>query len=363
MKKLLLSILLIGLSFFTFAMPGYTSYIPDSSGEYIFYRDNSFERESYIGFLYYNESTFQIKYFAPADNKNNLPEKTVAIAVSIDPSSNYWNMTGERILSAITSNSEDLDILNYLHDLLYEFSSKRIKAGNISPESADFVKSNKFMEIGKRYSCDYPQFGGKVTIIYDPLIPMFNVKSIIVSDGSTAFECVAIGSLEDSNDLSFDNFKGIPKKLPETKATTIKNAGSVKYTTKDGQSITLDKNWKQAMDNGWVLGDTAFATLLIIPHNSTNPTQYLTYVIRKLLANQQRYNCLENLEIIYNEKTKQCKITSLLFSQKENNVMKQTQILTDKNNNFYNFSLIAYNSDFIKNLNYFNKIIKSYSIK
>ena len=80
MKKLILSILTsIILSVAVTALPGVTQFIPDSAGEYVYYRDSSFTRESYIGLLMYDEATYQIRYFAPQDDEAKLPAKEIAI--------------------------------------------------------------------------------------------------------------------------------------------------------------------------------------------------------------------------------------------------------------------------------------------
>ena len=57
MKKLLLSIITsIIISAASFALPGFTTFIPDSAGEYVYYRDSSFTRVSYIGILGYDDA-------------------------------------------------------------------------------------------------------------------------------------------------------------------------------------------------------------------------------------------------------------------------------------------------------------------
>ena len=76
------------------------------------------------------------------------------------------DMTGEMIMTEVDPNSEDdVDILNYLHDIIYEFSSRRIKADPVEAEAFSI-------------SQDYEQFGGKVSVCFDSLIPLFNIKSI-----------------------------------------------------------------------------------------------------------------------------------------------------------------------------------------
>ena len=56
LKKIFLFCSIFFVTNFVFAVPGVESFIPDSSGEYVYYRDYSFERESYVGVLYYDDS-------------------------------------------------------------------------------------------------------------------------------------------------------------------------------------------------------------------------------------------------------------------------------------------------------------------
>ena len=160
MKKLLLTltILLCGVAA-AFALPGFTPYVPDTVGEYVWYRDSSFERESYIGLLSYDEQTYQIRYYAPASRDLVLPETNLAILFTINPESDFFDMTGEKIITEIDPYGDDVDILNYLHDLLYEFSARRIKLDDL--QGTEIFSSQEF-----------DQFGGKVTICFDSLIPL-----------------------------------------------------------------------------------------------------------------------------------------------------------------------------------------------
>lgn len=364
MKKQFLISVIFALCASIFAMPGFESYIPDSSGDYVFYRDYSFSRESYIGLLCYNDSTFQIKYYAPADKNLQLPEESVAIAVTINPQSNFWDMTGERILTTVTQDSDELEILNYLHDILYDFSSIRKKAGNVSPESPAFVKSNIFKETGVNFKYDYPQFGGNVNLLFDPVIPLFNLKSITGQDGIVIFECVATGTLSSSTDTSFDKFQGmIENYIPKT-TSAVKKGKSAKYTTQDNQTITLDSNWTQIMENCWSLGDQALITMSSIPLYFENQTKNSTFIIRQLIkSSQDSYNRLDNLELLYLEKTNQFKITSDTWQPSNKKVIKNTRYLNLNDKSVSYFSLAAFADDFSTNLNYYNKILKSYQVK
>ena len=70
LKKLLpfLSLALICAAY-SFAVPGVTQQIADTSGEYAFYKDSSFNRTSYIGIIYYNDSTYAFHQDTKSINK------------------------------------------------------------------------------------------------------------------------------------------------------------------------------------------------------------------------------------------------------------------------------------------------------
>lgn len=364
MKKFFISIIFLTVLSSLFAMPGFESYIPDTSGEYVYYRDYSFARESYIGLLYYNESTYQIRYYAPKNPSQNLPEKSIAIAVTVDPKSSYWNMTGEKILTTISNDSHDLDILNYLHDILYDFSAKRNKIDNLSLDNPKFNKSSNFKDRGLKYTCDYPQFGGTVSIIYDPLVPLFNLKSIYGADGKVLFDCITTGCLIDSADKSFDNFKGITIKVENGKQ--VKKAKAKTFKTNDNQTITADENWTNPMENGIILDDQAFIAMTTIPTSSDsnlNNEAFKYYLIRHILENSAAYTVFDDIELLYDSKSNQYKVTTKSVVKDSSNTMLQLSIITEKNGKVYYLTFTSKYGFYTKNLNYFNKIIKSYSIK
>ena len=119
---LILPLLLI-LNISAFALPGIKYYLPDSSGEYVYYTDNTFTTPSIIGFLYYDDTNYAIRYYAPANFDQKIPEKDITIYITIDSEDPGVVLTGEKIVGA--SDNEDIDIINYMHDLLYQLSKVR----------------------------------------------------------------------------------------------------------------------------------------------------------------------------------------------------------------------------------------------
>ena len=126
-----------------FALPGVQKTVPDASGEYVYYRDFSFNRESYVGFLYYDDSTYEARYYAPATE--TLPAKNIDLLFSAAQKNGRLEMTGERFV--VPPQQDDVAIVNYIHDLVYELSGRRAKL--LEPPLVDYEKAAApFMQAG-----------------------------------------------------------------------------------------------------------------------------------------------------------------------------------------------------------------------
>ena len=349
MKKTILSILTsIILTTAAVALPGFTSFIPDAAGEYVYYHDSSFTRESYIGILCYDEATLQIRYFAPQDDNAKLPSKEIAILISVDPKSDYWNMTGENIISTILPDTDDTDLVNYLHDLLYEFSSRRISAGS--------VESDKVI-----LDQDFSQFGGKVSLTFDARIPLFNIRTITDAKGTKVFDCVSIGTIKSSEDKSFDEFNGVAAPKPEVTKEN-KKASKAKICKFEKRQVTLDEEWEQKMENFWTLGNESLVTMSALPKVSDNKVLNDLYVQRKLLESTEgSYTDFQNCEITYTQAKDSYKIINTSYFPESNINVYVTKILTrNSEGGFDYFSISTYQTAYLKSPSYFDKIVKSY---
>ena len=348
MKKLYSIFLAISLAITSiWAMPGFDSYLPDASGEYVYYKDNTFHRESYLGLLYFDPSTIQVRYFAPADKEQGLPENEISILLSINPDSSFWEMTGERILSTITPNTDDVEIVNYLHDILYEFSSHRNRIDEVNEREVEIYQ-------------DFPQFGGNVAMIYDCTIPMFNIREIKKSDGTVLLECITTGQLVSDSDQSFDTFKGFPEDNYKKGWKKYSRAKSVDYTF-ENQSITLDKKWEALMDNMWALGDDAMLSMASVSPVYADKAKTENFLIRYFSkSNQGTYSIYDTLKIKTDDNRLQISIESYNPSNKKTAV--NTFIISPKkdSSNMDFLSLATFKQPWITNKKYYEKILKSY---
>ena len=216
LKKIFLSILLIfTICVSVFSLPGYKENLPTESGEYVFYRDFTFVQETYLGFLYYDECTIGVRYFSKG-------KSDIQILFSLDTSKDFIELTGERIISQITP--EDVEIVNYIHDMIYEFSTRRKKIQS----EFDLLKNNSSSVTKQIVSTqDFQQFGGQVQLVFDGTIPVFNLESISDFSGKMLLQAVTMGTLVDSADTSFEFFAGF-ENLPQEKEEVKKKKLSKK---------------------------------------------------------------------------------------------------------------------------------------
>lgn len=198
------------------------------SGEYAWYQDTTFKRASYIGFLYYDENTLLMRYYAPMDAKQGLAETIIDIYVT----HNGGTLTGERVIGG---EGDKAQIVNYLHDLFYDFS----KGDEVSA------------------------FGNNASIEKDDLIPIFGVKRIKGADNKVDFQIITVGRISSSDDKSFAAFRGLPTAQSAKKKTAHKKikAGKRIECQAGEMRFSLDSNWHRSMDNMWMLGDDAVLTI------------------------------------------------------------------------------------------------------
>jgi len=160
------------------AVSGVKDFLPTESGQYVYYKDATFQREAYVGFLQYDEARYAIRYYAPENTKTGQKEEQIELFLTVDTKKDYILMTGERIVAKEAN--ENTATLNYLHDLFYEFASQRKKVNG-----ANF-KGSSAVPFSVQKTENIALFGGEVSLTYDYLIPIFNLRSITNKKGEKA---------------------------------------------------------------------------------------------------------------------------------------------------------------------------------
>lgn len=330
------------------ALPGVDAYIPDESGEFIYYSDYSFERTSYIGFMYYNDSTYAIRYYAPVDTTKKLFEKDITLYFLIDPEAEHLTLKGERITGE--TESSDKDIINYLHDLFYEFTARRQK---VSVTGLTKVQNTE----------DFAQFGGTVQVTYSNIAPIFNIESIRAADGTVLFKMLSTGMVSSDSDNSFPSFKGV-EGLPKDNARSFSSKKTKAVTVTFGtQTVTLDESWEASLDNLWFKGNEALLSLNEVSEAPMNRAQYETYLCRKLCQGTNgSFSVLPQTRIEINGAS--VTITALHYEPSTGNVTRDFNILTKKADGSYTYlKLTVFDGIYQANKQYFTTILNSYQIQ
>ena len=333
------------------AVPGVEQYIPDFSGEYVYYKDNTFKNESIVGFVYYDEATYAVRYYSPAVAATKMPAKDITIYFSVNPDKAVLELTGETVIGA-SDEAEDIDIVNYLHDLFYEFSARRRKVSLAGGGKLDDTQ-------------DFAQFGGSVKLSFDARVPIFNLAAITAADGSSLFQLETVGLLHDSVDTSFADFKGVHG-LPADKKRTFTKSRSAKAATLafDGQQLAADTMWTQNMENLWLLGDSALITMNVVavPESfSAAPDLFRDLLVRKFSQGTTGSYALWQYSQVKEEKNGSVSITNVFYQPDNGDVTRDFKVLTNLGDGRYAyFTLTVFDSIYQKNKSYFNKILKSY---
>lgn len=347
-KRIFTLMILISIGINSFALPGVKSFINDTSGEYVFYKDFSFTKESYIGIIYYNDSTYALRYYSPVNKKN------ITTYITVNPKSENLEFTGEKIVG-ITS-GDDSAIVNYLHDIFYELNSRRKKLNEEIFNSKD-----------KNFSSNqiYEQFGGSVELTFNNLIPIFNLESIRKANGDYLLQLQTIGLLTDSKDSSFDNFQGFEKENYNAKKSKKIKKTEMKIFDVLDKKIQLDQNWTQSMENLFFLKEDALLMLneVSVPE-SLSPEMFKIILTRQFIQSTAtsyadwQYSSIKNLD------NNVIKISNIFFQPQSKNITRDFKILKqNEDGKFTLMTLTIFDSIYKKNKKYFDLILENYISK
>ena len=324
---------------------------PDFSGDYVYYKDNTFKEDTYIGFLYYDDATYGVRYFSKA--------KDIMVLFSINPNMDHLELTGEKITTTITQ--EDTETINYIHDMFYELFARRQKKEAIVSKQIFGSELNDDWQ-------DYPQFGGTVIIQFSKIIPIFNIYAITDFEGKKLLETVTIGSLSSSEDKSFENFKGFSSLAKKTakKVKAPKQNQVFTYSfpinPQISQSLNLDSLWLKQYDNVFALSqaqDTVI-TLSYHPFNADLADFIADAFLRQLLQSKNgAYSDFSTLKFSQKNESFNLAFDQIFTDNKLS--YRQNSIVSLINNSTFACMNSHIESNFYQtNKAYFDKIFSSY---
>lgn len=330
-----------------FAIPGVEPLIPDSPGEFVYWRDNSFERESYVGLIRYDEATYGVRYYAPSAKKK--PALSFLVLVTIDTAKKgAVEFTGEKVEPLPRSEAET-DIINYLHDFIYELFPRRRAAGKVSE--------------AKESGGEMAQFGGRVKFSWDPLVPVLNLRGITTSDGKPALQLVTAGRLRSSDDRSFGSFAGIPKKGEEKKFKLDKSLAKKKVALGgEGEpfSLELDGQWEAKSPMLWMLGESAMATVVQI----SVPEGAAARLLRMMtLGSERSYPDMQTQTVSRDDSDGSVQIRQTFYDAETNEFQTDRKVIRRASDGTtLIFALTVSSAAYKKNKSYFDGIFKSFKV-
>ncbi|MGP1594939.1 MAG: hypothetical protein ACTTH8_06810 [Treponema sp.] len=217
------------------------------SGDFVIYRDYSWKNPTWIGFLYYDDETYGAVLHTPETNSR------ISILFSCKPQQNTLELTGQKIISAITQ--DDTFGVNYLMTLLPAlYEKKLLPAASHSPAAQHAIAADMFA------------FGGAVTLTFDNTVPLFHLKNLTNAKNGLVLELLEQGSIRGSGEHTFYEFT--PPVIKQAVNQFKRDKKAKKETISvHNHSFTLDSQWTKIADNSFLCGNTAFLTIntLTIP--------------------------------------------------------------------------------------------------
>jgi hypothetical protein len=224
----------------------FAGYPSGVSGDYAVYRDYTWKNPTWIGFLRYDDSTWGAFAVTPSSSSR------VSVLFSTEVSGGALVLTGQNVISKITN--DDVITVNYLMKLLPDLYGWR-NDGGPAVAVASKSRSPLLPKLVER-SLKLPQFGGAVTLVFAPEVPVFNLQGLRGSDGKVALELERMGRIQSGGDDDFFGFS--PAGTPKAGAALAIPPSRKNETRKvDGMNLALDDQWTMVADNTFFLGDSA----------------------------------------------------------------------------------------------------------
>lgn len=255
--------------------------VPGDTGGYVIYRDYTWKKEAYTGFLKYDETTYMA--FVNCPGEKVLAEIYFTLEKSPGPG-RLPEITGSRI----EKGGEDVFSINYLIELF-----DCLRKAKLETDLSGFPKI-----VEKGFSV--PLFGGDVVFAYSPFVNVFNLFSVKGESGNPVLELVESGYIYDGDGgASLSGYAGAPK-LKEKKSRIRKAGKAAPVTVQTGAvEMVLDGDWKEVSVPGSRSGEKAFFylkdkgfisfTLVNVPFFDTLENPEIILARRMVSSDEERY--------------------------------------------------------------------------
>lgn len=270
-------------------------------GDWVVYRDRSWPTPTWVGFIYYGDSTWGTFLKTPSAPSD------VRILFRTESVEGKLLLTGQRIISTIAQS--DVEAVNYLMGLLPEMwewsvaaragsasvsaSSPAIPGAGSGAVNVDRACAESKTASGETRSPllpaiftesrDLPDFGGDVALSWAGEIPVFGLESAMGAAGQALLGLERMGRAVSSDDGFFD-FEPLPDTAIHA-ATSPAAAGPAKAPSIakdqpdddveirriDGLDLALGGQWTAYADNTFFMGNDAVLIVAAMDPQSLGP--------------------------------------------------------------------------------------------
>jgi len=285
------------------------------SGDYVVYRDYTWDKPTWVGFLYYNDTTYGAFVITPETGAN------VSLLFSTEILDGKMVLTGQNIISKITP--DDVLAVNYLMRLLPDLYSWRM-----GPDSAAFATKtgvSSGTEAGKAavrspllpslvtQKRNLSSFGGDVSLVFAPEIPLFGLRDISATAGNSSLELVRMGRVQSGGDKEFFAFKPMGD-VKSGIALSVPSARKIESKTVDGVKLNLDDQWTMVADNTFFLGNAAVIIVDTLDLSLMQiPRENLPLSLMRLFSLSSMTSLTTPSELSMNGNAKKFRIVNLIY--------------------------------------------------
>jgi hypothetical protein len=171
-------------------------------------------------------------------------------------------LVGQKIISKITQ--EDVEAVNYLMGLLPDLYRWRAEAESGAKPSAIAAIGSRsaLLPAEMVMSASVPLFGGDVSLVWIPEVPLFNLLGMYGKDGLSRLTLERAGRVQSGGDDVFFAFTPIPEGTGNAGFATgstlppLESKGIEKRVV-DGVALSLDGRWTMIADNTYLMGNSA----------------------------------------------------------------------------------------------------------
>ena len=285
------------------------------SGDYVVYRDYTWGKPTWVGFLYYNDTTYGAFVITPETGSN------VSLLFSAEILDGKMVLTGQNIISKITP--DDVLAVNYLMRLLPDLYSWRMSSDSASFAVTAGVSSGAVAGKAAVRSPLLPSlvtqkrnlqsFGGDVSLSFAPEIPLFGLRDITSASGNPSLELVRMGRVQSGGDKEFFAFKP----MGDVKAgigLSVPSARKVESKTVDGVKLNLDGQWTMVADNTFFLGNAAVIIVDTLDLSLMQiPRENLPLSLMRMFSLSSMTSLTTPSELSLNGNAKKFRIVNLIY--------------------------------------------------